>query len=129
MLARSFARVLVGLLFVTQGLAPFLHAHAGTPAPSAGAPLHVHLGVPSAIDAGAQWQVDDGKVVTAPPEVRRDGALVVADLPCVAPDPRIAVVDDGAYEPARGASTEAITASPLAPSARAPPAAAAHRLC
>lgn len=128
MIARAFARVLVLLLFVIHGLAPFLHAHAGTTAPSGGVPLHLHLGASSAIVAGAQWQVDDGKVVTAPPEVRRDSALVVADLPCAAADPRIAVVDDGAYAPARRASTEAITASPLAPSARAPPAPAADRL-
>jgi hypothetical protein len=127
MIARAFARVLVLLLFVTQGLAPFLHAHAGTTAPSGGVPLHLHLGAPSAIDAGAQWRVDDGKVVTGPPEVRRDSTLVVADLPCAAPNPRIAVVDDGARAPAGQAPTEAITASPPAPSARAPPAPAANR--
>ena len=121
MIGRSLARALILLLFAAQGLAPFLHAHAGAAVAASGAPLHLHLAAASATAGGARWEADFGQVVNAPPEVRRDASLLVADLPAAGPRCAFVVVDRGAQPPPSSkACTEHAPAPPL-PSARAPP--------
>lgn len=75
-------RLLCLLVVLTQGIVPFLHAHAGVPQVFAGKPLHLHLSLPAAGSNGVPAIGDDeGRVITAAPEYRRDNALLPIDLP------------------------------------------------
>lgn len=121
MIGRSLARALVLLLFAGQGLAPFLHAHAGAAVAASGAPLHLHFGAPATAFDGAQWQADLGQVVNAPPEVRRDASLSVADLPMAGPRTALIVTDRRVHAPPSRHELEAPAVPPPVPSARAPP--------
>jgi hypothetical protein len=122
MIGRSLARALVLLLFAGQGLAPFLHAHAGAAVAASGAPLHLHLGAPAPAFDGAQWQADLGQIVNAPPEVRRDASLSVADLPMAGPRAALVVTDRRGHASPLRHDLDALTVPPPVPSARAPPA-------
>jgi len=120
--ARWTARLITLLVFVTQVLAPFLHAHAGTVLPPAGAPLHLHLSDVIAIAGDRRWSHDEGRVVLAPPEVRRDASLSVAECPD-APLPVEAVALDAgaAYERPAPHPVEHRASAPSARHARGPP--------
>jgi len=75
-------RLLCLLVVLTQGIVPFLHAHAGVPQAFAGKPLHLHLSLPpAAATDDPVIDSDDGRVVSAAPEYRRDNALLPVDLP------------------------------------------------
>ncbi len=83
MLSRLILRLVVALLFLSQSLTPFLHAHAGDRGPGSGALLHLHFSPagPAAVSGQLAFAPDDGPVVLVPPELRREGVLSIDEQP------------------------------------------------
>jgi len=102
---------------------PFLHAHAGVLRTPVGKPLHLHLSLPADASGGAPaFRSDEGRVVTAAPEYRRDNALLPVDLlPAIVASAPPALIDPARSPILASAAPDFRSFSQHRPSARAPP--------
>lgn len=118
-------RLLCLLVVLTQVLTPFLHAHAGVLRTPIGKPLHLHFSLPAGASAGIPaFESDEGRVVTAAPEFRRDNALLPVDLPLLIAETSPAALIEPVRAPILVATAPGYPSVSIhRQSARAPPAA------